>query len=344
MSRYAAAHVLANLKGPGDARPTALDIIRDEKRVNDLVGKVAVVTGCSSGIGPPTAEALLATGATLYCTARDVNKAKEALGPALLDSGRVHVLFMDHTDLATVKAAADEIRSREPAISLLINNAGVMMVPTRTETKDGFEMQIGTNHFAHFYLFCLLRDRLEAGSTPEFASRVVNVASSGHRWGQLDLDDLQLAKEGAYTPPQGYAASKVANIYMANAIDRKYGYGASKTIHGYSLMPGGIRTPLQRHVEEYIEMQLQRPGMANYMKSPEQGAATTIFAAVARELEGKGGIYLDCCAEAPGLPANHDKIGAGNIDYGYAPWAFDSVKEEALWTKSLKLVGLPEDF
>ncbi|KAL1894683.1 hypothetical protein Sste5346_005655 [Sporothrix stenoceras] len=343
MSRYAAAHVMNDLKGPGDARPTALDIIRDEKRENEFTGKVAVITGCSSGIGPPTAEALLATGATLYCTARDVQKAKEALGPALVDSGRVHVLFMDHTDLSTVKAAANEIRSREPAISLLINNAGVMMVPTRTETKDGFEMQMGTNHLAHFYLFCLLRDRLEAGSTPEFASRVVNVASSGHRWGLIHLDDLQLAKEGAYSPLAGYANSKIANIYMANELDRKYG-NATKSIHAYSLMPGGIRTPLQRHVQAFIEAELKKPATVRYMKSPEQGAATTIFAAVARELEGKGGVYLENCALAPALPANHDETGDSNIDYGYAPWAYDPAKERALWEKSLKLVGLPEDF
>ncbi|CAK7202567.1 hypothetical protein SEUCBS139899_005291 [Sporothrix eucalyptigena] len=344
MSRYAAAHVMEDLKGPGDARPTALDIIRDEKRENDFVGKVAVITGCSSGLGPPTAEALLTTGATLYCTARDVEKAKQALGPKILDSGRVHVLYMDHTDLATVKAAADEIHRQVKAVTILVNNAGVMTVPTRTETKDGFELQIGTNHFAHFYLFCLLRDLLEAGSTPDFASRVVNVASSGHRWGSLNLDDLQLAKQGAYTPLEGYAASKIANIYMANEIERKYGSRTTKAIHGYSLMPGGIRTPLQRYANDYVEEELKKPEVARYMKSPEQGAATSIFAAVARELEGKGGVYLENCALAPALPADHSELVNGNIAYGYAPWAFDPPKEKALWTTSLRLVGLPEDF
>ncbi|KIH88587.1 short-chain dehydrogenase/reductase [Sporothrix brasiliensis 5110] len=333
---------MSDLKGPGDARPTALDIIRDEKRENAFVGKVAVITGCSSGIGPPTAEALLATGATLYCTARDVEKAKKALAP-LLSSGRVHVLFMDHTDLSTVKAAADEIRRRVSAISLLINNAGVMMVPTRTETKDGFEMHMATNHLAHFYLFCLLRDHLEAGSAPDFASRVVNVASSGHRWAKPDLDDLQLEKEGAYTPMAGYAASKTANIYMANEIDRRYG-SATKAIHGYSLMPGGIRTPLQRHSEEFTEEALKKPELRLYMRSPEQGAATSVFAAVARELEGKGGVYLENCTLAAALTADHDFAGDDGILYGYAPWAFDPAKEGKLWTKSLQVVGLPEDF
>ncbi|CAK7208535.1 hypothetical protein SCUCBS95973_000135 [Sporothrix curviconia] len=339
MSRYAAAHAQSALGGPGDARPTALEIIRDEKRENEFVGKVAIVTGCSSGIGPPTAEALLATGATVYCTARDVDKAKEALGPVLMGSGRVHVLYMDHTDLATVKAASDELHRQVSAISILVNNAGVMTVPTRIETKDGFELQIGTNHFAHFYLFCLLRDLLEAGSTPEFASRVVNVSSSGHRWGSIHLDDLQLAKEVAYTPQEGYANSKIANIYMANAIDRKYGGRAAKAIHGYSLMPGGIRTPLQRYVMDYIEEQLKNPEIQRFMKSPEQGAATSIFAAVARELEGKGGVYLENCAVAPAAPTEDS-----NIAPGYAPWAFDPAKEDILWTESLKLVGLPADF
>ncbi|EPE10081.1 short-chain dehydrogenase [Ophiostoma piceae UAMH 11346] len=347
MSRYAESYDFDKLQGPGDSRPTALQIIRDEKRENAFVGKVAIITGCSSGIGPPTAEALVATGATVYCTARNVASAKEALGPALLNTGRVHVLFMDHTDLSTVKAASDEIHRRESAVSILINNAGVMTVPTRTETKDGFELQIGTNHFAHFYFFCLLRDLLEAGSTPEFASRVVNVSSAAHRIGHLHLDDLQLAKEGAYTPEAGYAASKRANIYMANEIDRKYGSTARDkgVIHGYSVMPGGIRTPLQRYMVEYFEEALKVPFVVRYMRSPEQGAATSIFAAVAHELEGKGGVYLENCALGVELPGPHETLDMADATaYGYAPGAFDSVKEAALWTESLKLVGLPQDF
>ncbi|CAK7271677.1 hypothetical protein SEPCBS119000_004728 [Sporothrix epigloea] len=343
MSRYAAVHASDALNGPGDARPTALEIIRDEKRENDFVGKVAVVTGCSSGLGPPTTEALLATGATVYCTARDIEKAKQALGPKLIDTGRVHILYMDHTDLATVKAAADELHRQVPAISILINNAGVMTVPTRTETKDGFELQIGTNHLAHFYFFCLLRDLLEAGSSPEFASRVVNVSSSGHRWGAIHLDDLQLAKEGVYTPTEGYANSKVANIYMANALDRKYGDRTAKAIHGYSLMPGGILTSLQRYASDQFEQHLKKPHIQRYLKSPEQGAATSIFAAVARELEGKGGVYLESCAVAPPQPTGAS-VANPEIAAGYAPWAFDPPKEEELWTQSLKLVGLPADF
>ncbi|CAK7246089.1 MAG: hypothetical protein STHCBS139747_007711 [Sporothrix thermara] len=342
MSRYATFYDPSVRKGPGDARPTALDIIRDEKRENEFTGKVAVVTGCSSGIGPPTAEALFATGATLYCTARDVEKAKKALGPAMMESGRVHVLYMDHTDLATVKAASDELHRQVSAISILINSAGIMTVPTRQETKDGFEMQIGTNHFAHFYLFCLLRDLLEAGSTPEFASRVVNVSSSGHRWGSIHLDDLQLAKEGVYTPSEGYANSKIANIYMANALDRKYGGRATKAIHGYSVMPGVIRSGLQQYMENADEV-FKMPAVHSYSRSPEQGAATSIFAAVARELEGKGGVYLEDCAIAPAIDIV-DNSPAGQLAVGFAPWAYDPPKEDLLWTESLKLVGLPEDF
>ncbi|CAK7271828.1 hypothetical protein SEPCBS57363_004822 [Sporothrix epigloea] len=340
MSRYAAVHANDALNGPGDARPTALDIIQDENRVNDLAGKVAVVSGCSSGLGPPTTEALLATGATVYCTARDIEKAKEALGPKLVDSGRVHILHMDHTDLATIKSAADELHRRVSAISILINNAGVMTVPTRAETKDGFELQIGTNHFAHFYFFCLVRNLLEAGSTPEFACRVVNVSSSGHRWGSIHLDDLQLAKEGVYTPTEGYANSKIANIFMANALDRKYGNRTAKVIHGYSLMPGIIRTSLLRHASSDMEEQFRKPHIQRSLKSPEQGAATSIFAAVARELEGKGGVYLENCAVAPPYDAS---VVNPDIAAGYAPWAFDPPKEEKLWTESLKLVGLPSD-
>ncbi|OAA57383.1 NAD(P)-binding domain protein [Niveomyces insectorum RCEF 264] len=348
MSRYAEASKLENVNGPGDARPTALQIIHDEQREGDFVGKVAVVTGASSGIGPPTIGALLATGATVYGTARDVPKATAAIDALNLSAearSRAHVVYMDHTKLATVKAAADAIKRASPAINILINSAGVMMVPTRTLTEDGFEVQMGTNHLAHFYLFCQLRDALAAGSTPSFASRVVNVTSAAHRWlDNLDPDDLQLAKPGAYTPQFAYAASKTANIHMANAVDRKYGGRAQGAIHGYTAMPGGIRSPLQRYLENYDAI-MEDPVMARFFKSPEQGAATSVFAAVARELEGKGGLYLDnCMVLTKVIPPDHKDVGHARLVSGYAPWAFNPEREDALWQASLKAVGLPEDF
>lgn len=338
VSRYFEAHKHENLKGPGDSRPTAIQIIKDEKREGDLSGKVIIITGCSSGIGPATAEALVATGATIYCAVRDLEKGKSALG-SLLDNGKVHLLHLDLTSLASVKAFAEEIKKRESKVNILINNAGVMAIPTRTVTSDGFETQIGTNHFAHFYLFCQLRDLLLAGSTPDFQSRVINLSSSGHRVSPAKLDDINLEK--GYNPWEAYGSSKTASIHMANQIERLYG---SRGIHGYSVMPGGIITPLQKHIQEDIEWAKKDQRTSNWMKSPEQGSATTVFAAVARELEGKGGVYLENCQVAPPIPRILDESGYDRLEYGHSAWAYDQEREEKLWKLSLELVGLPADF
>lgn len=338
MSRYAKAHHKDNYNGPGDARPTGLQIIRDEDRRDDLSDKVVVITGCSSGIGISTAIAMAATGATIYCAARDLDKAKKALGD-LYESPKVHLLHVDLTSLASVKAFADEVKDREKKVNVLINNAGVMYVPERVTTKDGFEMQIGTNHFAHFYLFCQLRDHLLAGSTPEFNSRVVNLSSMGHRASPVVLDDINLEKN--YNPFIGYSQSKTANIQMANHLDRLYG---SRGIHGYSLSPGGIATDLQKHVKEMMEAALEDAKFSKFMKSIDQGCATTVWAAVARELEGKGGLYLEDCSVAQKVAEDLDEAGDGRIEPGYAKWAYDAESEEKLWKLSLEAVGMPADF
>ncbi len=239
--------------------------------------------------------------------------------------------------MASVKAFADEIKKRESKINILVNNAGVMLIPTRTTTADGFETQIGTNHFAHFYLFQQLKDLLLAGSTPELQSRVINVSSSGHRWATAQLDDLNLEKN--YHPAVGYGSSKTANIHMANHIERLFG---SRGIHGYSLTPGGIATGLQKHIQEEMEALKDDEEVRNFLRSVEQGAATTVFAAVARELEGKGGVYLENCQVAPLAPQGLDEAGNGRLAHGYREWAYDPAAEEKLWKLSLEAVGLKE--
>ena len=336
MPRYTDTYKFENLAGPGDARPTALQIVQDENRLGDLSDLVVVITGTSSGIGVTTAQAMAATGATVYCSARDLVRGKEALG-SLLDSPKVHLLAADLSELASVKAFADEIKKRETKVNILINNAGVMMIPTRTTTKDGFETQIGTNHFAHFYLFQQLKGLLLAGSTPEFQSRVVNVSSSAHRWMTAQLDDINLEKN--YSGVIGYGSSKTANVWMANQIERLYG---AQGIHGYSLMPGGIRTPLQKYVQEEMEAIKNNEFANKIFRSTEQGAATSVFAATARELEGRGGLYLENCEIASPVAEGLDESGDGRMAAGYAKWAYDPAGEEKLWKLSLEMVGLKE--
>jgi NAD(P)-dependent dehydrogenase (short-subunit alcohol dehydrogenase family) len=219
-------------------------------------------------------------------------------------------------------------------LNILVNNAGVMAVAKQEFTTDGHEMQFGTNHLGHFLLFQLLKQALLDSATPEFPSRVVNLSSSGHKAGTVQFDNLKL--DGIYDRWAAYGQAKTANIYMTNGIERRYG---SKNLHGLAVHPGGIWTPLQRHLEESdIAVWKQNPEMQLMMKSAQQGAATTILAAVGKDFEGKGRLFL----EDAGLWGPVDPNVKGFVGRGYAPYAFDEEAEDKLWTVSSKLVGVPE--
>lgn len=329
-SKYAAAH--ANLSGPGDARPTALQIVQDEDQVGKLDGKVILITGCSSGIGVETARALYQTGATLYLSARNLDKVRQVL-PDLVQSSRVHLLHMDLNSLASVRACAEEFKSHSKTLNILIANAGVMASP-EGKTADGFETQIGTNYLAHFLLFCLLKPTLLASVTPQFHSRVVLLSSLGHRFSSVNVNNLNLT--GEYEPWKAYGQSKTAAIWFANETERLYG---SKGLHGWSLHPGNIATELQRHMsDELKESWSKDEALTRSYKSVQQGAATTVWASIATELEGKGGMFLeDCSVAKPYVPS------AGTFGPGYSPYAYDPEGEKALWKMSLELVGVSEE-
>lgn len=190
-SRYAAVHDPAVLAGPGDARPTALQIIKDEGLEAALPDFVAVVTGTSSGLGPETVRALAATGMTVFALARDLLKTRKALGEELLGSDKVRLVHVDLGSLASVRAAAAEIKKATTKVNILVNNAGVM-ANDESRTVDGFETQFGTNHLGHFLLFLELKDLLLAGATPEFSSRVVNVSSTAHQLSGVVFDNINL--------------------------------------------------------------------------------------------------------------------------------------------------------
>jgi NAD(P)-dependent dehydrogenase (short-subunit alcohol dehydrogenase family) len=292
-----------------------------------------LITGCSSGIGIETARALKATGARLFLTARDLSKGRKALGD-ILEPGKVDLLLLDLNSLASVrKFAAEFLSASNNKLNILINNAGVMVTPEGL-TADGFETQFGTNHLAHFLLFQLVKTALLSSSTPDFHSRVVNVSSMGHRYFPPKMDNLMLT--GEYDPNHAYAHSKTANIWFANEIERRYG---GKGLHAFSLNPGGIMTGLQIHVPaEVMEGWKADEQIQNYMKSPEQGAATTVWAAVAKVWEGKGGKYLDDCQVSQPVPEGYQLL-----DRGYAKWAYDEVSEDKLWKMSNEWVGVEEE-
>ena len=334
MGPYAASH--ANPQGAGDARPTALQIVRDEGVEGKLGGKVIVITGATSGIGLETARALSATGATLLLTARNLKSAETAL-KGILEPGRVSLIEMNNNSFASIRAAAATILEKsKKQVNILINNAGVMGIPDRKLTEDGQELHFATNYLSEFFLFQLLKPALLASASPTFHSRVVNVSSSANRAGHLPESDNYNFEKGEYTHEAAYANSKLASTYLANEIDRRYG---SKGLRATSLHPGGIATNISRHIgPEFVEYLMSNEAIVKVLQSPAQGAATTVIAAVGKEWENKGGKYLEMCEESQRGEDDGNVFGVG-----YVSQTYDPKSEARLWNDSLKIVGISDD-
>ncbi|KAI4756159.1 NAD(P)-binding protein [Aureobasidium sp. EXF-3400] len=339
MSQYTASHV--DTQGPGDARPTALQVVEDEGLIGKLDGKVVLLTGANSGIGLETARAIHATGAALFITARDSVKAQQTIdmiknGPSHRSDAPIYAIEMRLDSLASVRAAAKSFLARSDKLNLLICNAGVMATP-EAKTEDGFEIQFGTNHLGHFLLFQLLKPALLAASVPQFQSRVISVASSAHRLGQVRFHDLNFEKE-PYNTWAAYGQSKTANIYFANEIEKRYG---PKGLHALSLHPGIIQTNLSQYLsKEFLESLATNKMLHKSMKSIAQGAATTIYAALSEEWEGRGGRYLSDLIEQEPADTTGNWL---QSEIGYAPWAYDEEAAGRLWQESQRLVGSNSD-
>ncbi|KAH7184695.1 uncharacterized protein B0J16DRAFT_362414 [Fusarium flagelliforme] len=335
MSRYASVHV--SPQGPGDARPTALQIVKDEDLIGKLTDKVILITGGNSGIGLETAKALHATGATVYITARSSDKIEKAIEeikawPETKSEAPVYGIEMRLDSFASVRAGAKEFLEKEKKLNILVLNAGTMATP-EGRTEDGFETQFGTNHLGHFLLFQLLKPALSAASTPSFQSRVISLSSKAHRLNPVRFDDYNFEKE-PYNAWLAYAQSKTANIYFATELERRYG---DQGIHALSVHPGSIHTNLARHID--LKSLNLPEEMAQYLKNPEQGAATSVYAALSKDWEGKGGKYLSNCAEEPPLEKGVDP---SSLASGYADWIYNEEAEKRLWDESLKLVKWEE--
>jgi NAD(P)-dependent dehydrogenase (short-subunit alcohol dehydrogenase family) len=336
-SKYYSLHAVP--RGANDARPTALRIINDENLEGKWTSKTILITGGNAFVGAETARALHATGATLYITVRDTAKGQKAIDDILksdpTNKAPIHMIAMNLDDLNSVRQGAEEfLKQSENKLNVLICNAGVMATPFAL-TSDGYETQFATNYLSHFLLFQLLKPALLASSTPEFNSRVVMVSSESHRAGEIRFQDYNF-KEG-YHPMKAYGQSKTATIYMANSIDRRYG---AQGLHALSLHPGAIRSNLTSYVRKMAEPLWEIPSVKAREKSPAQGAATTVYAAVSKEWEGKGGRYLSNCME---MGPFQGKEGFEVMDEGYAPWVYDQEKQDRLWEDSLKMVGVDEE-
>ncbi|KIL93881.1 hypothetical protein FAVG1_02443 [Fusarium avenaceum] len=335
MSRYATVH--ANPKGPGDSRPTALQVVKDEGLLDKLFDKVVLITGGNQGVGLETARALHATGARVFITARSSAKLEQGINdivswPEAKSTAPVYGIELRLDSLKSVRTAAKAFLARSEKLNILILNAGVMATP-EGRTEDGFETQFGTNHLGHFLLFQLLKTALVASATPAFQSRVISLTSKAHRTGGVRFEDLNFEKE-LYDPWLAYAQSKTANIYFAAELERIY---KTKGVHALAVHPGSILTNLTQHVDM---SQFDLSGdLGRHLKSPSQGAATTVYAALSKDWEGRGGTYLSNCAEEPPLEPGVDPV---SVHPGYAPWIYNEDLESKLWDESNRLVGFEE--
>ena len=326
---YAEQHAVPN--GPGDQRPTAEQVIHDQGLVGALASLNILVTGCTSGIGIEVARALYLTGANIYITARDMSKGKAVAADLSTDpASPVKVIEMSLDSFDSIRKGAAHFLSQASQLHVLINNAGIMACP-EGKTKDGYEVQFGTNHLGHFLLFELLKPALLAAATPERPSRVISVSSTGHRNVEaLDFDNLDFSRS-AYSPMIAYGNSKLANIYFANELTRRY---QDRHLHALSLHPGSIATPLQRYLKDSpgYDAVMNDPCYQAQLKSTEQGAATTVWAAVGEEWLNRGGVYLENVGEAE--PAERE---GPPYRTGYIAAAFKPVDERRLWEVSEKL-------
>lgn len=293
----------------------------------NLAGRTAVVTGASAGLGVETSRALASAGASVFMLGRDAAKLAAAAAGVReqVPGATIETCVIDLADLESVRVAAADLLERTAQITLLINNAGVMACPLM-RTAQGFEMQFGTNHIGHFLLTCLLVPALRAG-TP---ARIVNLSSGGHRAGGIDFEDPNY-RHRDYEKWRAYGQSKTANALFAVGLEARLG---DSGVHAYAVHPGMIRTELDRHLDQAdVDMILNhRPsGQRPRLKSIPQGAATSVWAATAGELEGRGGIYLeDCHVAEPAQPGSEGGVEA---------YALDSSGADRLWSLSEQLVG-----
>jgi NAD(P)-dependent dehydrogenase (short-subunit alcohol dehydrogenase family) len=304
----------------------------------NLQGKRILVTGVSAGLGVETARALAGHGAHVVGAARDVTKAEAATAQVRRDAaahgGSFDLVTLDLASLNSVRACATELIAKGEPFDLVIANAGVMATPFG-HTADGFETQFGTNHLGHFVLINRIAPLMRAGS------RLINLASSGHRFANVDLQDPNF-EHTPYEPFIGYGRSKTANILFAVAFDRRH---RGRGVRAAAVHPGGILTELGRHmgreqleaIVDQINKQEAAQGKGPFQwKTIPQGAATSVWAGVVAPADEIGGRYCENC-HVGNIVADNVTISA--ISEGVRGYALDPATAQALWQKSEEMVG-----
>ena len=299
----------------------------------DLRGLRAVVTGASSGLGAETARVLAVAGAEVTLAVRDIS-AGARVADRIASRGARSRPAVAAVDLADPGSVARFARGRHGPLHLLVNNAG-LVTSGLERNEQGWELQFATNHLGHFALAHLLHDALVRGAAERGAARVVAVSSTAHMRAPVDFGDIHF-EHRPYDPQIAYAQSKTANSLFAVEATRRW---AADRIVANAVNPGGIRTGLQRNFTQRQRESLdaaEAAGVFTY-KSVEQGAATTLVAAVAPEFEETGGHYLDDCREAYTVPDDADLTAHS---HGVKQWALDPDAAHELWSISLAALEL----
>jgi len=302
-----------------------------------LGGKRVLVTGVSAGIGVETARSLVAHGAHVVGAARDLAKAEaattEVREEAAAHGGSFELIALDLADLKSVRACADELLKKGEPFDVVIANAGVMATPFG-HTADGFETQFGTNHLGHFVFVNRIASLIREGG------RLINLASSGHRFANVDLEDPYFERT-PYEPFVAYGRSKTANILFAVEFDRRH---RERGVRAAAVHPGGIHTELARHMEpgqlqamvDQITKQVAAEGQVFQFKTVPQGAATSVWAAILAPAEEVGGQYCENCHVGKIVA---DDVPISAISEGVRAYALAPENAKALWKKSEELVG-----
>ncbi len=312
----------APIDSPFGYRSTALEVVNGI----DLTGKTAFVTGGYSGLGTEVVRALAAAGARVLVGARRPDKAAEDLADV---GGAIEILKLDLSDPASIDACAEDVARRTGQLDIVINNAAIMACPLARDAR-GYESQFATNHLGHFQLTARLWPLLKAAGQ----ARLVSVSSIGHRLNGLSIEDPNFEHRD-YDKWLSYGQAKSANALFALQLDK---LGAPHGVRAFAVHPGGIVTPLQRHLtmdEQKAMGWFDADGAVHPMfKSPAEGASTSVWCATSPLLAGQGGVYCEDCnigtlAGDPPPPIS-----------GVWPHIRDEALAAALWDKSEAMTGV----
>ncbi|XP_051489850.1 dehydrogenase/reductase SDR family member on chromosome X isoform X1 [Apus apus] len=286
-------------------------------------GKVAIVTGGDRGIGYQTVKHLARLGMHVVIAGNNEREGQEAVKKIQEEtlSGKVEFLYCDLASMKSIRQFVQQFRAKNCPLHVLVNNAGVMMVPER-KTEDGFEEHFGLNYLGHFLLTNLLLETLKQSGTHSHNARIITVSSATHYVGKLHLNDLQ--SRCSYSPHGAYAQSKLALVLFTYRLQHLLTANGSH-VTANVVDPGVVNTDLYKHVFWVVKVVKWMTAWLVF-KTPEEGASTSIYAAVSPEMEGAGGCYL----------YNEERTKSADV-------AYDEELQRRLWTESCKMVGISDE-